>query len=74
MPELQCVSCHTPLPQEYHRQASRAAKRKARKEAEAGIGEEGEEGAKLAARRQAEEAEYTRAKERLTLKHRNTSK
>ncbi|MEW5305610.1 MAG: hypothetical protein WDW36_008141 [Sanguina aurantia] len=59
---------------EYHRQASRAAKRKARKEAEAGIGEEGEEGAKLAARRQQEEAEFVRAKERLTLKHRNTSK
>lgn len=51
---------------EYHRQLKRAEKRKA-----ALLGELGDE---EAMRKSAEDAEFERAKERLTLKHKNTSK
>ena len=51
---------------EFHRQQKRADKRRA-----ATLGELGDGGALAAA---AEEAEFARAQERLTLKHRNTSK
>mmetsp|Transcript_37964 Transcript_37964/g.96008 ORF Transcript_37964/g.96008 Transcript_37964/m.96008 type:complete len:1095 (-) Transcript_37964:202-3486(-) len=70
---------------EYHRKAAKAAKRKAGRLgdegaveaalAAAGVGVGGDEGGALAAEREeAEEAEFERAKERLTLKHRNTSR
>ncbi|BDA46715.1 probable U3 small nucleolar RNA-associated protein 14 homolog A [Coccomyxa sp. Obi] len=51
---------------DYHRRAQRAAKAKAKKAGEMGDNEQ--------LRLAAEDAEFNRAKERLTLKHRNTSK
>ncbi|KAK9837770.1 hypothetical protein WJX74_004747 [Apatococcus lobatus] len=51
----------------FHRQANRAAKRKAAKEA-------GAEGDEEVMRGMEEEAEFRRAQERLTMKHRNSSK
>jgi hypothetical protein len=57
---------------EYRRHANKAAKRAAAKAAAQGGG--GDADAEKAAREAAEEAEFERAKERLTLKHKNTSK
>ncbi|EFJ43959.1 hypothetical protein VOLCADRAFT_121361 [Volvox carteri f. nagariensis] len=63
---------------EYHRHLARAAKRKAAKlaaaAADAGSGEGGAPGSADAERVAAIEAEYQRAKERLTQRHRNSSR
>ena len=57
----------------YHRHLKKAAKRSAAKSGGLALGGDAED-EEAAARAAAEEAEFERAKERLTLKHKNTSK